>query len=67
MRARWAGIVGETYQDVLSGTNDARPGYRPLLAEVRRLGEEGRPVVVVCAQLDRFGRRLLERAGATRS
>ena len=49
------------YTDVMSGRRDDRPHYQALLAEVRRLRAERRPVVVVVAALDRFGRKLLER------
>jgi DNA invertase Pin-like site-specific DNA recombinase len=54
-------IIGTEFQDVLSGRRDDRPQYQALLAEARRLRGEGRPVAVVVAALDRFGRRLLER------
>ena len=47
--------------DVQSGGRDDRAGYQRLLAEVRRLRAEKRPVVVTVAALDRFGRHLLER------
>jgi len=54
-------IIGDEYQDVLSGTRDDRPQYQALLSHVRRRREQGAPVVVVVAKLDRFGRKLLER------
>src|SRR5918997_483028 len=49
-------IIGNEYQDVLSGSRDDRPRYQALLADVRRLRAEGRRVAVVVAALDRFGR-----------
>ena len=55
-------MLGREYTDVLSGRKDDRPAYQEMLAEVRRLRGEGKPVVVTVAALDRFGRRLLERA-----
>jgi DNA invertase Pin-like site-specific DNA recombinase len=54
-------LLGEEFQDVLSGRRDDRPRYQDLLTEVRRLRTEGYPVVVAVARLDRLGRRLLER------
>ena len=54
-------IIGQEYQDVLSGTRDDRSDYQRLLADARRLRAAGRPVVVVVTALDRFGRKLLER------
>ncbi len=54
-------VLGQEFQDILSGGRDDRPEYRALLAEVRRLRIAGQPVVVVVARLDRLGRRLLER------
>src|SRR4051794_35549876 len=54
-------IIGAEFTDVLSGKRDDRPGYQRLVTEVRDLRAEGRPVVVIVARLDRFGRRLLER------
>ena len=57
-------VLGKEYTDVLSGTRDDRPHYQALLAEARRLRAEGRPVAVVVARLDRFGRRVLERVRA---
>ena len=54
-------VLGEEYQDVLSGKRDDRPAYQRLLTDVRRLRAEGRRVVVIVAKLDRFGRRVLER------
>jgi DNA invertase Pin-like site-specific DNA recombinase len=59
--ARPGWVLGDEYQDVLSGKRDDRPQYQSLLAEVRRLRAEGRQVAVVVAALDRFGRKLLER------
>jgi DNA invertase Pin-like site-specific DNA recombinase len=58
-RQQW--IIGSEFQDILSGRRDDRPQYQALLAEVRRLRTEGRPVTVVVAALDRFGRSILER------
>jgi site-specific DNA recombinase len=54
-------VIGDEYQDVLSGTRDDRPHYQALLAKARCLRAEGRGVAVVVAKLDRFGRKLLER------
>jgi site-specific DNA recombinase len=54
-------VIGSEYQDVMSGTRDDRPAYQQLLSEVRHLRKSGRPVAVVTAALDRFGRKLLER------
>jgi DNA invertase Pin-like site-specific DNA recombinase len=54
-------VIGDEYQDVLSGSRDDRPRYQALLSVVRRLRLEGCDAVVVVAALDRFGRRLLER------
>lgn len=59
--ARQGWIMGNEYQDVLSGTRDDRPQYQALLSDVRRRRAERAPVAVVVAKLDRFGRRLLER------
>jgi DNA invertase Pin-like site-specific DNA recombinase len=58
-------LVGGEYQDVLSGQRDDRPSYQALLADVRRLRADGQSVAVIVARLDRFGRRVLERARAT--
>lgn len=57
-------VPGSEFEDVLTGKRDDRPGYQELLSEVRRLRAERRNVVVVVSALDRFGRRLLERARA---
>src|SRR5581483_7779431 len=38
-----------------------RPQYQQLLAEARRLRTGGKRVAIVCAALDRLGRRVLER------
>jgi site-specific DNA recombinase len=54
-------MLGQEFQDVLSGKRDDRPAYQALLAEVRRLRAEGQSVVVVVFRLDRLGRRILER------
>lgn len=54
-------MLGTEYSDVMSGKRDDRPQYQALLNDLRRLRADGRPVVVVVAALDRFGRRLLER------
>jgi DNA invertase Pin-like site-specific DNA recombinase len=51
---------GGEYVDVMPGDRTARPNYRALLADVRRLRKDGRGVVVFVASLDRLGRRLLE-------
>src|SRR5919198_1473716 len=59
--ARPGWVLGDEYQDILSGKRDDRPQYQALLAEVRRLRAEGRAVAVVVAALDRFGRAILER------
>jgi DNA invertase Pin-like site-specific DNA recombinase len=56
---RW--VIGHEYQDVLKGTRDDRPDYQELLGDARRLRAEGKPVAVVVAALDRFGRAILER------
>src|SRR3954447_12698750 len=56
---RW--MLGQEFQDVLSGKRDDRPAYQALLTEVRRLRAEGQSVVVVVFRLDRLGRRILER------
>jgi DNA invertase Pin-like site-specific DNA recombinase len=40
----------------MGGDRDERPRYQALLADVRRLRSQGRPVVVVVASLDRLGR-----------
>ena len=53
-------VIGDEYRDVLSGRRDDRPGYQRLLADVRRLRAEGRPVAVVVKWLHRLGRRVLE-------
>src|SRR5207248_3631325 len=58
--ARPGWVLGDEYQDILSGKRDDRPQYQALLAEVRRLRAEGRAVAVVVAAFDRFGRKLLE-------
>src|SRR5437764_11698183 len=54
-------LMGAEFQDVMSGMKDQRPAYQALLAEVRELRSQGRPVAVVVSALDRFGRRLAER------
>ena len=54
-------VIGREYQDVLSGKRDDRVEYQALLADIRRLRAEGRPVAVVVMRLDRLGRRVLER------
>jgi DNA invertase Pin-like site-specific DNA recombinase len=54
-------VLGQEFQDVLSGKRDDRPAYQALLAEVRRLRAEGQSVGVVVFRLDRLGRRILER------
>jgi DNA invertase Pin-like site-specific DNA recombinase len=54
-------MLGQEFQDVLSGKRDDRPAYQALLTEVRRLRAEGQLVVVVVCRLDRLGRRILER------
>src|SRR5215216_7973229 len=54
-------MLGQEFQDVLSGKGDDRPAYQALLGDVRRLRAEGRSVVVVVFRLDRLGRRILER------
>src|SRR3954454_15218605 len=54
-------MLGQEFQDVLSGKRDDRPAYQALLSDVRRLRAEGRRVVVVVFRLDRLGRRILER------
>jgi DNA invertase Pin-like site-specific DNA recombinase len=59
--ARPGWVLGDEYQDILSGKRDDRPQYQALLADVRRLRAEGRQVAVVVAALDRFGRAILER------
>src|SRR5258708_261090 len=56
-----AGWLGHEFSDVLSGRRTDRPDYQQLLQRVRELRAEHRPVVVVVAALDRFGRRVLER------
>ncbi len=62
--ARQGWVLGDEYQDVLSGKRDDRPSYQALLEDVRILRGHGRQVAVVVARLDRFGRRLLERVRA---
>lgn len=59
LRQGW--VLGGEYTDVLAGWRDDRPQYSALLAEVRTLRSQGQPLAVVCAALDRFGRRLMER------
>src|SRR5215212_6868735 len=54
-------MLGQEFQDVLSGKRDDRPAYQALLAEVRRLRADGQPAVVLVFRLDRLGRRILER------
>ena len=54
-------MIGDEYQDVLSGKRDDRPHYQRLLADVRRLRAEGRRVAIVLAALDRLGRDIQER------
>ena len=46
--ARHGWLLGQEFQDVLSGRRDDRPAYQALLAEVRRLRAEGRPVSSSC-------------------
>src|SRR5918994_3245747 len=59
--AQHSWMLGQEFQDVLSGKRDDRPAYQALLTEVRRLRAEGQSVVVVVFRLDRLGRRILER------
>src|SRR5215213_6663783 len=54
-------MLGQEFQDVLSGKRDDRPAYLALLSEVRRLRADGQPAVVLVFRLDRLGRRILER------
>ncbi len=54
-------VLGNEYQDVLTGTRDDRPDYQALLADVRRLRADGSGAAVVVLRLDRLGRRVLER------
>jgi site-specific DNA recombinase len=54
-------MLGEEFQDILSGKRDDRPRYQALLAAVRRRRIEGHEVVVIVLRLDRLGRRILER------
>jgi DNA invertase Pin-like site-specific DNA recombinase len=54
-------VLGDEFQDVMSGMRDDRPRYQAMLSHIRQMRTQGRPVVVVVAALDRFGRRLLER------
>lgn len=57
-------LPGPLFQDVMTGKRDDRADYQKLLAEARRLRAAGQPVVVVLFRLNRFGRRLIERARA---
>src|SRR5262252_2948367 len=54
-------VLGEEFQDVLTGKRDDRPDYQRLLGRVRELRAQRQSVVVVVAALDRFGRRMAER------
>ncbi|MBA2448938.1 MAG: recombinase family protein, partial [Chloroflexi bacterium] len=54
-------VIGQEYQDVLSGTRDDRRKYQDLLSDIRRQRAEGASLAVVVMRLDRFGRRVLER------
>ncbi len=54
-------VLGQEFQDVLSGRRDDRPAYQALLAEARRLRGAGQSAAVVVFRLDRLGRRILER------
>src|SRR3712207_3487143 len=56
----WA--IGDEFKNVMSGTKDHRPDYQALLAKAKRLRGEGKPVAIVVASMDRFGRSTLERA-----
>ncbi|HEV2121898.1 MAG TPA: recombinase family protein [Chloroflexota bacterium] len=54
-------VIGDEYQDVLTGTRDDRPHYQRLLADIRQRRAQGQQIVVVVKWLDRLGRRVLER------
>lgn len=56
--------AGTWRQDVESGRKVDRTQYQALLADVRQLRREGRPVAVVVVRGDRLGRRLSEFARA---
>ncbi|HEV2122618.1 MAG TPA: recombinase family protein [Chloroflexota bacterium] len=53
-------VLGNEYQDVMSGSRDDREKYNDMLAEAHSLANQGHAVVVVVAALDRFSRKLLE-------
>jgi DNA invertase Pin-like site-specific DNA recombinase len=54
-------VLGNEYQDILSGKRDDRVDYQRLLADARRLSGEGQDVAVIVMRLDRLGRRVMER------
>lgn len=57
-------IIGERFDDGMSGRRDDRAGYQRMLATVRSLEMEGKRVAVVVRHLDRLGRNLDERVRA---
>ncbi len=54
----------DSTSDILKGTRSDRVGYQRLLAMVRRLRAEGKPLAVFVFRLDRFGRDTEERSRA---
>src|SRR4249919_1445327 len=57
-------IIGEHFQDVLSGRRDDRDGYQRMLLTIRGLALAGKPQALVVPAFDRLGRNVSERARA---
>jgi DNA invertase Pin-like site-specific DNA recombinase len=57
-------LLAGKYEDVMTGRRSDRPNYQALLKEARRLRGQGRRVLVLVKQVDRFGRKLSEMARA---
>lgn len=57
-------IIGEHFQDVLSGRKDNRKDYQRMLMTIRGLAMEGRRQILVIPAFDRFGRNIEERVRA---
>ena len=54
-------VIGQEFEDVLSGRRDDRVNYQLMLSTIRQLRAQGKRVVVVVVALDRLGRNSLER------
>lgn len=59
---RW--IIGEHFQDVLSGRRDDRNDYQRMLLTIRGLALQGKPQSLTVPAFDRLGRNVAERVRA---